>query len=268
MALGPWTGRLAALGLICLAALVPARPASAGSSPDLDILKACYPGAWQGVEKDASGAAYLVMADGARLIYDDGQDKTPEEALEHPDLKDMLAQLYPLGPVTQEPAPGLHPGRCRVQAFFQAVYGHDEVEVRNNLVPVRFLNTTVLFNRQNGAAKALQDVAAELSGLLAAHPEYKRFILPVDGTFFWRTIARTGRLSLHSFGVAIDLNAKRNTYWQWHKGSALALRLRFPVEVMEIFEGHGFIWGGKWAEFDLMHFEYRPELIAKAKQPR
>ena len=32
------------------------------------------------------------------------------------------------------------------------------------------------------------------------------------------------------------------------------------------FEDAGFIWGGKWHEFDLMHFEYRPELICKAKR--
>ena len=24
------------------------------------------------------------------------------------------------------------------------------------------------------------------------------------------------------------------------------------------------IWGGKWHEYDLMHFEYRPEIMAKA----
>ena len=25
------------------------------------------------------------------------------------------------------------------------------------------------------------------------------------------------------------------------------------------------IWGGKWHEYDLMHFEYRPEIMAKAR---
>ena len=31
---------------------------------------------------------------------------------------------------------------------------------------------------------------------------------------------------------------------------------------------NGFIWGGKWSEFDLMHFEYRPELILLARLTR
>ena len=31
--------------------------------------------------------------------------------------------------------------------------------------------------------------------------------------------------------------------------------------IVEIFERHGFIWGGKWYHYDTMHFEYRPELL-------
>jgi hypothetical protein len=34
-----------------------------------------------------------------------------------------------------------------------------------------------------------------------------------------------------------------------------------PQKVIEIFESHGFIWGGKWIIWDNMHFEYRPEVI-------
>ena len=34
-----------------------------------------------------------------------------------------------------------------------------------------------------------------------------------------------------------------------------------PHKIVEIFERHGFIWGGKWYHYDTMHFEYRPELL-------
>jgi hypothetical protein len=34
-----------------------------------------------------------------------------------------------------------------------------------------------------------------------------------------------------------------------------------PEAVVGIFQSHGFIWGGKWAHFDVIHFEYRPEII-------
>jgi peptidoglycan LD-endopeptidase CwlK len=33
------------------------------------------------------------------------------------------------------------------------------------------------------------------------------------------------------------------------------------MEIVAIFEKHGFIWGGKWYHYDTMHFEYRPELM-------
>jgi hypothetical protein len=38
-------------------------------------------------------------------------------------------------------------------------------------------------------------------------------------------------------------------------------RNRIPHRIVEIFERHGFIWGGKWYHYDTMHFEYRPELL-------
>ncbi|WP_243440131.1 M15 family metallopeptidase [Fundidesulfovibrio soli] len=231
---------------------------------DLDILKRAYPDVVASVSADG-----LTLRDGTRLIYDDGKAKTPDQALDDADLQDMLAQPYPLSPVTAEPGPGVHPGRVRVTAFFKAAYGHNPDEVKAALVPVRFLGTTVQFSSRNGAAKALGAVNADLERLLAAKPELRRAVLPVSGTFAWRQIAGTQRLSMHSFGAAIDLNAKVNTYWQWYKGNdPLGLRKAFPPEVAEVFERHGFVWGGKWAEFDIMHFEYRPELIAKARAAR
>jgi len=33
------------------------------------------------------------------------------------------------------------------------------------------------------------------------------------------------------------------------------------AEVIQAFERHGFIWGGRWYHYDTMHFEYRPELL-------
>ncbi len=40
-------------------------------------------------------------------------------------------------------------------------------------------------------------------------------------------------------------------------------RNRIPVEIVRIFERHGFIWGGAWYHYDTMHFEYRPELLPR-----
>ena len=246
----------------CLVALLFSSAALADKTSDLELLHHLYPEAVKRIDPNG-----LTLADGARLTYhDDGPAKSLEEALDHPSLEDMLAQPYPLGSVTEEPAPGFNPGRRRVTAFFKAVYGHDAQEVRANLTPVRFLSTAVLFNSKNGAAKALEAVGADLEKLLAVHPEYRARLLPISGAFAWRAIAGTQRLSMHSFGAAIDLSAKTNAYWRWYKGTdPFSLRTAFPADIIAAFERHGFIWGGKWAHFDIMHFEYRPELIAKAR---
>ncbi|MBI4804613.1 MAG: M15 family metallopeptidase [Desulfovibrio sp.] len=252
------------LSLCALSLQLAASLALADKASDLELVRRCYPDAVKAVEKDG-----LLLSDGVHLIYDDGRAKDADAALESPDIEDMLTQPYPLSRVTAEPEPGFHPGRRRVTALFKAVYGHNADEVKANLVPVRFLGSTVQFNSKNGAAQALEAVGRELDSLLVTHPQYKARLLPLSGTFAWRSIAGTERLSMHSFGAAIDVNSKLNTYWQWYKGNdPLGQRLAFPPELAEVFERHGFIWGGKWAEFDIMHFEYRPELIAKAKAGR
>jgi hypothetical protein len=52
-------------------------------------------------------------------------------------------------------------------------------------------------------------------------------------------------------------------YWLWRPaGDAISTYVsRIPADVVAVFERHGFIWGGRWAHFDTVHFEYRPELL-------
>jgi hypothetical protein len=72
---------------------------------------------------------------------------------------------------------------------------------------------------------------------------------------------------VHAFGAAIDLNARFGDYWQWRKGGGpIVWKNRIPLPIVEIFERHGFIWGGKWYHYDSLHFEYRPEIIALARR--
>jgi len=62
--------------------------------------------------------------------------------------------------------------------------------------------------------------------------------------------------------LAIDLNPAYADYWLWRRSAAAPRPAnRIPPEIIEIFEQHGFIWGGRWQQFDTMHFEYRPELL-------
>ncbi len=233
---------------------------------DLEALQAGYGSLIRRVVRLSPDRLALVMADGRLIPYDDGRVKTPEEKLACPDLEDMLAEPYPLGPPTLRQL-GQDPGRIRVEAFFQSVYGSTPAEVQAHLVAVPFLGGSVRFQEQNGAAAALARVGDRLHRLLAQRPSLRAAILPVQGTYNHRPIAGTHRLSPHAWGIAIDL--RRGSYWRWggllDPPALLALRSAYPQEIVAAFEAEGFIWGGKWWHYDTMHFEYRPELLAKAR---
>ncbi|MBK7265510.1 MAG: M15 family metallopeptidase [Ignavibacteriales bacterium] len=49
------------------------------------------------------------------------------------------------------------------------------------------------------------------------------------------------------------------------KDGSIKFRNSIPVEIVHIFEKHGWIWGGRWYHYDTMHFEYRPEIVAAVK---
>jgi hypothetical protein len=260
---------------VMLCCCVLAWPAAAQTLPpqaarDLSVLNTAYPGAITAIEVAPSGRIEVVLCDGARVPYDDGRPRSPEQAVLAPDLKTMLAQPYPLGPVTAEPPLWFSPGRSRVQAFFMALYGHNQAEVRANCRSMPFFNQHMLFNTRFGAADAFGRATRRLEQLAGADPGIKRYLLPASGGMVWRVIAGTDRLSVHSFAAAVDVSPRGNPYWRnLPRGkNMLAVRQAFPASVVAAFEAEGFIWGGKWAEFDLMHFEYRPEIILLARLAR
>jgi len=241
---------------------------------DLAVLRATYPDVVLGMERDPGGAAgqetfLLVLAGHRRLVYSDGKARTVQQALNEPDIRTMMSQVYPLGPVTEamaHPAPHFDPGRSRVQELFTTIYGSSEAEVRAACTRVPFLKRKPLFTTRLGAAAALERVGKRIAPLEPEHPEYRRLLWPMGGSLCWRAIAGTGRLSMHSFGIAIDLNPSL-PYWRTepHPETIPHRVMTFAPDIVAAFEAEGFIWGGKWAAYDLMHFEYRPEIILKAK---
>lgn len=248
-----------------------AAPPFSEAQRDLECLTQAYPNLISGMEEDG-GNQYLVLASGERILYDDGTRGGDEkDILKNPTMRQAMEQPYPLGPVSREapsPQKDFHPGRRRVQAFFKAAYGHNAGEVGRNLTAVPFPGQALRFNSKHDAAKALAKVGVSLTALLDERPELASRILPALAGLNWRPVAGTDRLSLHAFALAVDLAPNRNPYWRWNPGrkDVRELVAAFPAEVIAAFEKNGFIWGGKWAEYDLMHFEYRPELICKARR--
>jgi D-alanyl-D-alanine carboxypeptidase len=240
--------------------------------------------AWAFSEEDAFAAlvaAYpdsLVKYEKRTLHWRDGtttdipgdERKSFDAALRNASLIDQMRLPYPRGALEAPPGVNEDPGRFRNMAFFRKMYGNCwDGEVQKQLVPVVWLpktwGNTVRATSVNGVAQKLAAISNEIDLL----PDtIKRAAYPLAGSYTCRTIADTHQPSMHSYGAAIDLNFSMSDYWYWQRrpNRTIGYRNRMPNELVEIFERYGFIWGGKWYHYDTMHFEYRPELIERARR--
>jgi hypothetical protein len=245
----------------CSAAVVLLLGVSASSvAATVDDLVRAYPDSLAGFD-----GVNLIWRDGTRMPVGVGQpDKSMQEQLRHGSILDQLRLAYPVG-APLLPVPQQDPGRVRNRAFFDKMYGDCRSgQVAPALVPVVWLPKTwghvLRITSINGVDRQLAAVSRELDALPA---EAKRYLYPLGGVYACRAVADTGQTSMHGWGAAIDINTAVSDYWLWHRagGGIPVYTNRVPAEVVDVFERHGFIWGGRWVHFDTMHFEYRPELL-------
>jgi hypothetical protein len=260
------------------------------------------------VARTDRGRVYFKLKNGKKLMctdydrYDLAIKDDYLKQLANVDASDIVEQAYPftatfisplgievVGSEIELPIPeeNYSPGRIRNDELSKSTYGFTKKGVQANLRVVKFLGKKVMFNKQNGAADALERIGHELNrrGLSKKLLSVRAYA----GTFVHRKISGTNRLSSHSFGTAIDLTPKDKklaTYWKWSARCRKDIKkcnkklekdleivpprnfdhFKIPgedmlYEVVSIFEENGFIWGGKWHHFDTMHFEYRPEFM-------
>lgn len=211
------------------------------------------------------GQWHVELPDGSTHLWDDGRQKTFEEKLATPDLQDTFSIRYRTGAVKPVTLANDDPGRIRFDPLFRAVYGHDAAEVEQHLVELTLHGQKLRVHAR--VKPAFERVFRRISALLVKDARPRPFLEGLGGTFNWRNIAGTDRLSAHSFGVSIDLNVKRSHYWEWQRPKApLKWQNQVPQALVDAFEAEGFIWGGRWFHYDTMHFEYRPELLDPACQ--
>jgi hypothetical protein len=225
----------------------------------LDALVSAYPDQLAGHD-----GTDLIWRDGTRMALSEGVPATAADALiRHGSIRDQVSLSYPRGALMG--APQDDPGRIRNRAFFDKMYGdcrHGGVDP--HLVPVVWLpktwGRTLRVTSVNGVAAHLEAVSAELDAL---PPAFHPFLVPPGGTYMCRPVADLGQASMHGWGAAIDIGTAHADYWFWRRSLRAnpVYANHIPAEIVDIFERHGFIWGGKWRHYDTMHFEYRPELL-------
>lgn len=227
-------------------------------------LEAAYPGL------NVDEVSRSVMINGQSIPLGNANPKSHKERLRNASIMDQFAQIYPLNfDLTAREVPWFDPGRARNDAFFRALYGDTEARVSVQLKRVEYRSpqkrARFAMTHRHCAARQLQ---AAFDAMSASGDELDRYFTKVGGSFNWRQIAGTQRLSAHSFGIAVDLNTRLGGYWRWAgvpEGNAGPYDNQYPAALVQQMERFGFIWGGKWHHFDGMHFEYRPELILYAR---
>lgn len=201
----------------------------------------------------------IIFPDGEGIVYDDGRQKTFIEQLDDCDIEDMFAMQYDT--VSTPPKYLNDCGRGRCEALYKKMYGNSAAAVQKNLVKVSWFGQQIPMTKVNGVADTLKVIAQEL----ANKPHLAKYFAQ-SSSFYWRQVRGANRLSAHSYGIAIDINVANSTYWLWaNKGKSetdpITYSNKIPMEIVRVFEKHGFIWGGRWYHYDTMHFEYRPELL-------
>lgn len=205
----------------------------------------------------------LIFENGEEVVYDDKLEKDFEDKLNNCDPEDMFSMVYNKNIPPKKFADG---GRSRSDELFSIMYGKDKDEVNNNLISIEWFGQNIDFTTVNKANVQLMFVRDDI---IKNHPDLIEY-LHKSSTFNYRKVKGTKRLSPHGYGIAIDINIDHSDYWLYGNPNAketdeIGYVNRIPIELVDVFEKYGFIWGGYWYHYDTMHFEYRPEIISYYK---
>lgn len=108
---------------------------------------------------------------------------------------------------------------------------------------------TMILPKKLYCSKHLAIPLARVYKALQDHPDL-HLIKTFDGCFNIRAKRGQTSKSLHSWGLAIDINASANR---------MGAKPTMPLSIVKAFTDNGFIWGGNWSTPDGMHFELSRE---------
>ncbi len=226
-----------------------------------DMLRARYPDFESTLVFDYSPEGWpltlLLLPGGRELIFDDGITRLDKALWRDASIADSLdnpaAAPYAFGKDGRSPAPGFNPGKAYNLALLKALYGLNPDAVYKSCVQVNFLGKELLFNRRHDAAAALSRVSSRLSAWLSAHPKDRRYF---NGNLQTLDEENGGPAA---FGVGIRLVDAELPVRERMPSDKEIKRCRrdFPQGIVDAFEAEGFIWGGKWDDYDFAYFEYQ-----------
>ncbi|MDR2602298.1 MAG: M15 family metallopeptidase [Spirochaetaceae bacterium] len=161
----------------------------------------------------------------------------------------------------------------RAQHFYNDLWKvHNRAEAWEQVKTIKFLGREILVHR--AILEELALIEQKINKEARVNSQVKEWLDKINSisAWNWRNIADTQSTSNHAYGIAVDIlpASTRNleTYWLWTAQKVenwwsvpYSSRYQPPDAVIRIFESYGFIWGGKWAFYDTMHFEYRPEIL-------
>lgn len=262
---------------------------------ELEILKTAYPGVDFTLSYDENVSDWVLSVTSygkTTLLYRTGGKYLTEKQRTNPEHYRKVFSIYnrkTLDPetMTEEQIEKIRnfgstknrtTGAVASTAIFTAIYDSEtRKSTESHLKTISFLDCGSVVHER--IVPVLQRIEEKI--LLAAQTdsEVQSFLdnLESAGSYSWRAIRDNDARSFHSFAIAIDIlpDDWEDTiiYWNFEKTGGnedwmlIPLKDRWmpPAKVIEIFEDEGFIWGGRWAVWDNMHFEYHPEIIGVEK---
>ena len=206
----------------------------------------------------------LNLPGGQSIVFDDGIARSDailwRDATIFDELTNPQTWPYPWGapsaPPGRSPRGGFNPGLAHSLPLLKELYGLTPEAVRKSCVEVFFLGAPISFNLRHGAAEALKRVELRLQTYLAAHPEHRRYCPPPVPK------PRSASLAVN-FGVGLCLDLADAPKRERNPSLEAVKRYRkdFPQGIVDAFEAEGFIWGGKWQDYEFGYFEYQGRRI-------
>jgi len=135
---------------------------------------------------------------------------------------------------------------------FAAMFGRTVSQVAAHLVDWRVPGTRAVVRVHERVLPALEQVAETIAAQAGDGSGYSVDPAQTSGASA-RTLVGGDRVSRHTFGAAIDINADRNPYRTDNR-----LVTDLPRSWVDAFTAAGFCWGGDWlGTKDAMHFSWQ-----------